>query len=329
MKDRLSRWGVAPGIGKPLFRPDASQKTDEIKGRSEAGAFLLIAAILTFASHLAPAGSGQAPEMANQARKGGHSLGRSPNEYFLRTSGDRPYGVAFDNDRSMYMITAPPTGDGTLSKVISNGQVTKIVTLEGTFIGPGIDIDTLGNLYVTVGDKALRILPNHKTEVVADGFARCIDIKVDKGGNAYIADDTRGTVYRVSPSSVKTVVYRRVGSGSFVLTGLAFDRTYQNLYVRDGSRVVVLRISPDGAIAKPKIVVDKTSTFSLTVDNGDHLYASTADNIVSIDGNGRVRNLSPTPLKTPIGLAKGGKGFDENSLYVAVVDGIVRLPVGE
>jgi hypothetical protein len=30
-------------------------------------------------------------------------------------------------------------------------------------------------------------------------------------------------------------------------------------------------------------------------------------------------------LKTPIGIAAGGEGFDQKSLYVAVVGGIVRL----
>jgi hypothetical protein len=76
-------------------------------------------------------------------------------EYFIKVSGNRPYAVAFDNDGSMLMVTAPETGSGELSRVDAKGTVVRIATLDGSFIGPGIDLDNGGNIYVTVGGQLL------------------------------------------------------------------------------------------------------------------------------------------------------------------------------
>lgn len=119
-------------------------------------------------------------------------------EYFLKISGNRPYGIAFDKQGLMYMITAPNTGNGTLSKVTPDGKITDIAVLEGNFIGPGILIDNNNGIFITVGDKILKATPDGDTEIIADGFSLGIDLTMDKNGNMYVADDYKGTIYKIT-----------------------------------------------------------------------------------------------------------------------------------
>jgi hypothetical protein len=146
-----------------------------------------------------------------------------------KTEGNRPFAVAFDGQGSMYVVTAPPTGNGLLSRIAPDGAAGAVAVLEGGFIGPGIDIDDDGLVFVTVDRKG-------GVRTVADGFTRCIDVKLDHHGNAYVADDLKDTVYRVSLKGKKEVLYQGGKSGAFILTGLAFDRAHETLYLRGNRR---------------------------------------------------------------------------------------------
>ena len=67
--------------------------------------------------------------------------------------------------------------------------------------------------------------------------------------------------------------------------------------------------------------------FYLCRDNNNNIYASTIENVIKIDTSGESKYLSGKPLKTSIGVAPGGKGFDEKKLYVSVEDGIIKFPI--
>ena len=247
--------------------------------------------------------------------------------YFLKTSGDRPFGIAFDNKGLMYMITAPKKGNGTLSKVTPEGRITDITVLEGNFIGPGIYIDNNNDIFITVGDKLLKVSLDGKTKIIADGFSRCIDVKVDKNENIFVADDLQSAIYRISPSGAKEVFYQSDSLGSFVLTSIALDNMAEYLYAREKNRILRFHIDSIGAVEKPEVIIDNTNTFYLCLDNNNNIYASTIENVVKIDTIGRVKYLFNKPLKTSIGIAIGRKGFDNQSLYIAVEDGIIRFPI--
>jgi len=248
-------------------------------------------------------------------------------DYFLKISGNRPYGIAFDNNGLMYMITAPPTGNGTLSKVTPDGKITAIAVLEGSFIGPGIYIDNNKGIYITVGNKLLKVSPDGNTETIADGFSLCFDVKLDNNGNTYVADDLKGIIYKIAPSGKKDIFFKSDTTGPFVLTSIVIDSNNENLYAREGNRIIKFKINSDSTSEKPEVIIDNTKMFYLCRDNNNNIYASTIENVIKIDTSGNIKYLSQKPLKTSIGVAVGGKGFDEKSLYVTVEDGIIKFPI--
>jgi hypothetical protein len=248
-------------------------------------------------------------------------------DYFLRISGNRPYGIAFDNNGLMYMITAPETGNGTLSKVTPDGKITDIAVLEGSFIGPGIYINNNNDIFITVGNKLLKVSSDGNTEIIADGFSLCFDVKFDNNGNIYVADDLKGIIYKIAPEGQKDIFFKSDTTGPFVLTSIVIDSNNENLYAREGNRIIKLKINSDSTSEKPEVIVDNIKMFYLCRDNNNNIYASTIDNVIKIDTGGKVKHLSGKPLKTSIGVALGGKGFDEKSLYVSVEDGIIKSPI--
>jgi hypothetical protein len=248
-------------------------------------------------------------------------------DYFLKTSENRPYGIAFDNNGLMYMITAPETGNGTLFKVTPDGKITDIAILEGSFIGPGIYIDDNNGIFITVGNKLLKVSPDCNTEIIADGFKLCFDVKVDNNGNIYIADDLKGIIYKIDSSCEKNIFFESDTTGPFALTSIILDNNNENLYAREGNRIIKLKLNSKNISEKPGVIIDNTKMFYLCRDNNNNIYASTIDNVIKIDTNGAIKYLSGKPLKTSIGVAVGGKGFDEKSLYVSVEDGIIKLPI--
>ena len=256
------------------------------------------------------------------------NISDAPN-YFLKTTNNRPFGIAFDKKGSMYMITAPPTGNGTLSKVTPDGNVTDIAVLEGSFIGPGIYIDNSNDIFITVGDKLLKVSPDGNTKIIADGFSRCFDVKVDKDGNIYVADDIKSTIYKIAPTGKKDIFYKSDATGQFLLTSIIIDSSNENLYAREGDRIIKLKIKSNGISEKPEVIIDNTKTFYLCTDDNNTIYASTLDNVIKIDANGKAQYLSQNSLKTSIGLAIGGKEFARESLYVTVADGIIKLPISK
>ncbi len=248
-------------------------------------------------------------------------------DYFLKISGNRPYGIAFDNNGLMYMITAPETGNGTLSKVTPDGKITDIAILEGSFIGPGIYIDDNNGIFITVGNKLLKVSPDGNTETIADGFKLCFDVKVDNNGNIYIADDLKGIIYKINSAGKKDIFFKSDTTGPFALTSIVIDTDNENLYAREGNRIIKLKINSNSSSEKPAVIIDNTKMFYFCRDNNNNIYASTIDNVIKIDTNGKIKYLSGKPLKTSIGVAVGGKGFDEKSLYVSVEDGIIKIPI--
>lgn len=262
----------------------------------------------------------------------------SKQEYFIKTVGNRPYAAAFHKG-IMYMVTAPASGNGMLWKVTPDGEKHEFAKLEGdfagnyltdkSFISSGIDFDEDSNVYITLGDRLVKISPDGEVSTIAEGFSRCFDVKLDPDGNMYVADDKEDTIYSFTPSMEKSIFYKGSEKGDFLLTSLAFDKNYDNLYVREGKKILKFNLSPDMGSEIPEIVAEDIDIFDICIDGNNNIYASTSSNkIIKVDANGQVAVLAKNGLiHSSIGLSIGCAEFDANSLYVADTYGIVKVPL--
>ena len=245
--------------------------------------------------------------------------------YFIKTSGNRPYGIAFDGRGAMYMVTAPETGDGTLSLVTPDGKVTNLATLAGTFIGPGLTVDESGNALVAVGDKLLKVTHDGTITTIADGFRRCLDVKLDRSGNIYVADDGKKVIYKIMPEGEKKIFYSSNDTDNLALSAICIDHDQNNLYVRDGNKLLRVSLDSKAIPQKADLVLEYSGMFYMCLDSNNNIYVSTLSNVIEIDSADNTKILSSTNLNTAIGLATGGDGFNKQIVYVTVGDGIIEL----
>lgn len=245
--------------------------------------------------------------------------------YFIQMGGDRPFGLAFDNQGRMLVVKAPPTGDGTLLRVEPDGKTSEVAALKGTFIGPGIDTDTEGNCYITVGDKLLKIQADGVVSTLADGFSKCMDVKRDDRGYLYVADDGKDAIYEIGPDKEKTLVYQGEASGSFILTCLAFDKEFEHLYAAEKGSILRFSRDAEGRFGKPEVVAeDIRKLFFIGLDDRNRIYVDNTESLFRLGEDGKLDPLAEA-LLIPLSFKFGGKGFDASSVYIAVGDGIYRI----
>lgn len=260
---------------------------------------------------------------------------------FLRYAGAptmRLFGIAIAGDDLMYVVggDAAAVGvDGYVSRVDARGEETRLVDFKTRFVGPGVEIDPAGNLYLAGGDSLFRITSAGKVEVLCSDFTGAIGITLDQKGNLFVADHREGKIYRVAPSGEKTVfVDYHAKPGAFLVGGIGFDQDCSHLYVYEAASKTLWRygVGADGAAGAPETVMTNAPMMiSIDVDAEGNVYGAdfATGEIVKIDAAGRLTRLTDhCRLSHPIGFRLGRGGFHPGSAFVAEAAGIrqVELP---
>jgi DNA-binding beta-propeller fold protein YncE len=200
--------------------------------------------------------------------------------------GDRwppgPHLLALDADGNVY--TADPARLHIL-KLTATGAVTVVCGSgkPGHEDGPaeqasftdltgGMDLDNLGNLYVTDADRVRRIRPDRGVETLGARFEHTADLAASAGGVLYVADDKARTLWRVE-GDAKTAVADAFDAPVAVDVG-----PDGALYVADAARGHVYkivegkpeRIGAAAAFRRPcGIAVDPRSGTVYVMDDAD------------------------------------------------------------
>ena len=238
-----------------------------------------------------------------------------------------PAGLVVDNLGNVYVMDS---GNNRVRKISPAGIITTVAGGGNNYPGDGgsatsaqlgypsgLALDDTGNLYITDGNRILKVSPDGSIATVAGdtSFGSSGDggpatsakldgpagLAVDGSGNLYIADVWNRRIRKVSPAGIITTV---AGTGTLGDSGdggpavnaqlnipvaLTIDKS-GTLYIGEdnsGSTQftsnTIRRVTPDGIIST--IAGGGASTWGLTSDSGGNLYIA--------GGGNSIRKMTP------------------------------------
>jgi streptogramin lyase len=149
----------------------------------------------------------------------------------------------------------------------------------------------------------------HNATIFDSGFVSPIGLAFDGSGNFYVGDYDGATIYRYSPSGVRTVF---ATAGLQNPMGLAVDSS-GNVYAANLWGNNITKYSPSGA---ESVFASVSSAKGLTFDSAGNLYVSTENNtILKYDslGHSQLFASSSQGLNGPLGMQFDAAG----NLFVA------------
>jgi sugar lactone lactonase YvrE len=217
-----------------------------------------------------------------------------------------PEGIAADQQGNIYVATFEFSGTNVIHIFrATNGQLLDSIPLPGV-IPLGLAFDTLGNLYVADfgNGNVLQLSPpfTHSSTVfsVCGGASAGCGLNAmtfDAAGDLYVSDSFGGKVFKIDlpGGGISTFVDDDLlkpgshGFPGFGANGLAFSS--------DGKYLLVANTADD-RILKVDVASKKVDVFAESINGADgilfdgngHLWvaANQADEIVALNGNGRV-----------------------------------------
>jgi hypothetical protein len=201
-----------------------------------------------------------------------------------------PESIVTDSSGNLYVLEA---GNGTLRKILPDGEVTTLAT---GFIEPrGLAIDTMGWLYVADRYAIQKVSPegvaspwvgNAAVRGTEDGqgadarFNEMRGLTSDPSGNIYVCDTIKSTIRQITPAGEVTTIGGNAGvlggadglgvAGQFAypwnLVATATGRLYVSDYLNNRIVMGVRRLPPE-IIASPvskTVALGASATFSVT-----------------------------------------------------------------
>jgi sugar lactone lactonase YvrE len=250
-------------------------------------------------------------------------------EPFIDSLDPRPFAVNCNQNGEMFIVCAPPSGNGTLYQVSTAGELKKICEVEGTFMGPGMAFDQNNDIYIPTGTELKKYKTDGTFEVVASGFENAWDVTVDKNNNVYVADEMGETVYRITPSGDKEVIIepKRKTGLRYLQVGIEYNPVDDSLYVLYLGCIYRYSLSSENIMESQELIYKSTGIRCIAFDKDGNLYVDQNDSVIMI---GQDKKTAKTyringGSNNFVGLNFGKGEFDENTLYIATSNNLSKF----
>jgi hypothetical protein len=273
-------------------------------------------------------------------------------EIFADLNGKVGAGIIFYND---FMIAAK---DGELLKITPDKKISVFCGLKDLPEGRNyyydsplvwdMKLDKDNNIIAAAQDRILRI--SSKGEITTlirkdfEGFLGATGVEVDKEGNIYVTCGAKILKYDAHLRETVFFDFSSVGNSYNSLFSLKFSADYEFLYLTNfdlkfnSSALFKIPIEAGGKAGSPEILFDtntkcflngkpvicKGNPLNIIFGNKDSIITSIDITrlLLKIDKSGKKEFIDMGNIRNHC-IAFGGKGFDENSLYITTQDGKV------
>jgi len=216
--------------------------------------------------------------------------------------------MALDSSKNLYVSD---NGSNVIYKITPGGILTTFAS--GFNDAEGLVFDSSGNLFVANGPSEIdKITPGGtvSTFVTIASGGGFQDLKIDSGGNLYLASTGDQAIYKITPGGAVSTF----ASGLNFPTGLVFDSS-GNLYVYDSGTID--KITPGGVVTPFVSGFTVNNVYDLTIDAAGDIYAP--------DTGGIIWEITPGGVATEF---SDPGDIAENLIYVPEPGTLVLVPGG-
>lgn len=270
-----------------------------------------------------------------------------PFEVFAELGGIVSAGILFDENENILVGK-----NGEILKINPQGEITTFVSFKDItpkknyfFSSPlvwDMVMDDKKNIFAAAQDRIIKISESGEVTTLVedsfDGFLGASGLEMDPKGNLYFTNGSKIVKYTPEGEQLVWLDGRKFGFNSFF--SLRFDPGYENLYATDfdTSSLVKITLDADGNALNPQLIIREPiknarpygAPLNMVFSRNGDLYSSLdcRSHVLKVDKDGNteiIRILIPAENHF---IAFGGKGFDENSIYVTSYNGksIYKLP---
>jgi sugar lactone lactonase YvrE len=242
-------------------------------------------------------------------------------------------GLVISDDGNFFVSNS---GNKTISKINTDGSKQHFADIDCTELN-GIMLDKDNSLLAACGSKVVKIDRNGNKTIFVDGFKKANSLTSDNSGNIYVLDALDNKIVKIAGNGTKsdflTGIAFNYSKDKLLITNLAFDKEYKNLYVSAviDNKIYKYPINNDGSAGKVQYVASVQGPNFLAIDKEGNIFATTFYDAALV----KIQDSKPVIIakgmfSSPSGMVFGNQNMGGNSLFIAdkAQNKIFRVYVG-
>lgn len=229
-------------------------------------------------------------------------------------------GLVISEDGNFFVSNS---GNKTITKINSDGSKQQFADIDCPELN-GIMLNKDNALLAACGSKVIKIDMNGNKTIFAEGFKKANSLASDNSGNIYVLDALDNKIVKISGNGTKSDFLAGIAfnysKDKLLITNLAFDREYKNLYVSAviDNKIYKYPINNDGTAGKVQFVASVQGPNFLAIDKENNIFATTFYDAALIKiQDGKPVTIAKGMFSSPSSVVFGNQKTGNNSIFVA------------